>query len=123
MVPQQDRAETTIKMVVTPELATEVAQRVDEGHDSSPSELFREALLLLIRNEGARSPVERRLDETLVLHAQALERPRAAMGISEMERRKRVAQLSLERELHPGIRLAPERMARILRGPGPDREP
>ena len=122
MAPQSDRRATTHSISLTPELASEVSQRVQSGLYTSASELVREALRLLLRTEKslARSPESHRLDEALQLHDEALALPRISSGISEQERRERIAELSLERELHPGVRLAPERTERILRGPEPE---
>lgn len=120
MAPQPDRRATTLSISVTPELAREISRRVDSGLYSSASELIREALRLLLRLERGTEPSAegRRLDEALRLHEEALSFPRGGgNGLSEDEHRARMAELSLERELHEGVRLAPERTERILRGP------
>ncbi|MGK0481264.1 MAG: putative addiction module CopG family antidote [Planctomycetota bacterium] len=121
MASNTNRRATTLSISITPELASEVARRVESGLYSSASELFREALRTLLRAEAKSSPESQRLNAALEMQESAALWARDSGGIPELELRRRMAELSLEQELRADVRLAPERTARILRGPNAEK--
>ena len=135
MVPKEGRRRTSTLSISLPhELAEAISERVRSGLYTSASELIREALRLLLRVEEAqRSQLERvagaavagglsseamRFATTMQLHDLGMaiceEKLRHAEGgLAEEAARDRLRRLKEQQEAGPGLRIAPERLAKL----------
>lgn len=119
------RRATTLSISLTPELASEVSTRVESGLYTSASELFREALRMLLSQERASSPREPGEPETAIRFRRAaalmdagieIRKSKARVGGVEGihdEARRRLDELSRDQEIGPGLRRAPERLRKL----------
>lgn len=133
MAKHTSRRATTLSISLPRELAQAVEQRVENGLYTSASELIREALRLLLEIDGARpaavglsSPVARRLttafdlaetgtairSERLRRTASEVAEPKPAAGHGLVARALHGTD-SEQQEIGPGLRDAPERLARL----------
>lgn len=115
MPKQKAEKATTLSISLPPELARAVNQRVSHGFYGSASELVREALRLLLRQAGVPGEADgaRPLD-VVDLH-------QAGAGLKEQlpaAVKQRLLALDRDEQLGPGLRDAPERLARLKRVPG-----
>jgi len=131
------RRTSTLSISLPPELAGAIAERVQSGLYTSASELIREALRLLLKVEAAqRAQLERlagdaadaglsaaalRFATTMHLFdlGTALRHEKlllADQGTGAAERKDRLDRLDEEQETGPGLRLAPERLAKLKLG-------
>ncbi len=90
----------------------------------TPSELIREALRLLLKvqraecgNAASESPAYSRFETALELMDMGLslraDRIRAGEDLSEEELQKRLHKLDEEQDVGPGLRISPERLAKL----------
>jgi putative addiction module CopG family antidote len=129
MARSDDRRTPTLSVSLTPELVAAVDARVRSGMYSSPSEVLREALRLLLQVEPARTighaAAERRpptpadrlsttfelIDFGTAVHAHKLRRAEPDITDDELQRRRLAAAEAIETD--DVIRPAPERLARL----------
>lgn len=115
MAPDAEK-ERQYEVSVPSELAAEISKRLNADGYSSVSELFVEAFRLLLRVESGGAHESARLDAALSMQVLGHSGERPPEGISEAEFRSRLKALDRREQLHDGVRLAPERVERILRG-------
>ena len=131
---QRKRRTSTLSISLPPELAGAISERVQSGLYTSASELIREALRLLLKVEEA----QRAQLERLSLDAADADRSSAATrfatmmqlfdlgvairgekalrgepGLAGKEARDRLRQWEEEQETGPGLRISPERLAKL----------
>jgi len=119
---KDDRRSTTLSISLTPELASEVSERVASGMYASASELLREALRLLLKSERATEDARGAQSERL---ASALDVQEAGLAMtvqrlrrehpdaSEAELIERIEAIGRDDDLDVGLRDAPARLERL----------
>ncbi len=118
------RRTSTLSISLPPELAQAISERVHSGLYTSASELIREALRLLLKVEEAQRAQLERLagDSSAALRfATTMElfdlgsalRDEKLRHVDQDQGEDRLRRLEEEQEAGPGLRIAPERLAKL----------
>ena len=120
-MPRQGTRTSTLSISLPRKLAAAISERVDGGYYTSASEVIREALRLLLKVEEAQSiqmvepdPAAARFATTMQLFdlGTTLHEMKLRVGPGEPDP-GRLRVWKQEQETGPGLRIAPERLARL----------